>query len=120
VWSALEYAAHTRDAFGFYRDRINRVLDEDRPHLDTHDWDAMAEARRYNDEEPANVADGIEMVCVGLTDRLSSLAPGGWDRVGIGTSGDERPVRVLAIRALHEGHHHLLDIGRSLRAAREA
>jgi hypothetical protein len=31
VWSALEYAAHMRDVIAFYRDRINRVLREDRP-----------------------------------------------------------------------------------------
>ncbi|HUQ40052.1 MAG TPA: DinB family protein [Acidimicrobiales bacterium] len=124
VWSALEYAAHTRDAIGFYRDRINLVLDTDRPQLATEDFAAVTEARRYHDEDPANTADGIEMVCVALNDRLSRLDAEQWDRVGIGSADGgedrDRTVRVLAVRALHEGHHHLLDIGRVLRAAREA
>ena len=40
VWSALEYAAHTRDAFTFYAERIERVLNEDRPQLTPFDFDA--------------------------------------------------------------------------------
>jgi len=39
--------------------------------------------------------------------------------VGIGSDGDERTVHELAGRLVHEGHHHLLDVGRSLRAVRE-
>jgi hypothetical protein len=43
---------------------------------------------------------------------------GGWDRVGL-RRGEERSVRFTARRAVHEGSHHLLDIGRGLRAVRD-
>jgi hypothetical protein len=118
TWSALEYAAHARDAFGFYTDRINRVIREERPHLASFGFDAACEERRYNDEEPELVARAVAVAADALAAALATLPAEGWDRVGIGSSGEPRTVRVLAERAVHEGHHHLLDIGRSLRAAR--
>ena len=36
TWSALEYAAHLRDALRFYEDRIRRTLSEDRPQLEPY------------------------------------------------------------------------------------
>lgn len=119
VWSALEYTAHVRDAFDFYRDRINRALTEDRPQYVLMDPDALADARRYNDEDAAETAAGLiesERALVALLDGLDEAQ---WERVGIGVDGDERTVRLLARRAEHEGHHHMLDVGRVLRAVRQ-
>jgi hypothetical protein len=118
TWSALEYAAHVRDAFGFYADRIHRVVSEDQPRLEAFGFDAACEERRYNDEEPARVAEAIAVAADELSALLRSLPEDAWERVGIGSGGEVRTVRMLAERAVHEGHHHLLDIGRSLRAAR--
>jgi len=120
VWSALEYAAHTRDAVDFYHRRIGRVLAEERPSLTAFDPDALCERRRYAEEAPADVLAGFEQVTAAAAGRLESLDPPAWERVGIGSSGDERTVLVLARRAVHEGRHHLLDIGRVLRHVREA
>lgn len=122
VWSALEYAAHTRDALGFYVERITRVLAEERPTLTAVDWSTQAEVRGWNDEEPAAVASSFATTTEELAALLEGLDERQWSRVGLSSegTGDERSVRVLAERAVHEGHHHLLDIGRSLRAAREA
>ena len=120
VWSALEYAAHTRDALAFYVERIQRVLAEDRPTLTKVGWSTQAEARGWNDEAPADVAATLRTTTESLADLLDGLDADQWQRVGLSSegTGDERTVRVLAERAVHEGHHHLLDIGRSLRAAR--
>jgi hypothetical protein len=119
VWSALEYAAHTRDAFGFYAERIERVLTEDQPQLAPFDFAEAAEKRAYNDEDPATVAAALALVANDLADRLDALEASQWERIGIGSEGDERTVRRLARSAAHEGHHHMLDVGRVLRHVRQ-
>jgi hypothetical protein len=120
VWSALEYAAHTRDVFTFYDERIARVIAEDRPQLVGVDFDALADERRYNDEDPAVVAAAMTAVATALADRLDALSDDDWARAGIGSEGDERTVLTMARRAAHDGSHHMLDIGRVLRRVRQA
>ena len=122
VWSALEDAAHTRDVFAFYRERIERVLAEDRPTLHAVGFGNREEERTYNDEDPAATADGVTGEAASVAALLESLDEAQWARVGLASdgSGAERTVRVLVERVVHDAHHHLLDIGRSLRAAREA
>ena len=120
VWSALEYAAHARDSLAFYVDRIRRAVLEDRPVFTAVGWSDQAEARRWNEEEPSAVAASFAATAEELAALLETLDAGQWQRVGLSSEGDgaERTVRVLAERAVHEGNHHLLDVGRSLRAAR--
>ena len=122
VWSALEYAAHTRDVFAFYRERIERVLAEDRPTFHAVGFGDRDEERTYNDEDPSATADGVTAEATAVAELLDGLDEEGWGRVGLASDGRgaERTVRVLAERVVHDAHHHLLDIGRSLRAAREA
>ena len=119
VWSALEYTAHMRDVIDFYRDRIDRVLREDRPAMDAADFSSMAESRNYRDEGVEAVLESLVGGAADVAARLRSLAPEEWDRVGIGSEGDERTVLVLSRRLAHDGHHHLLDIGRGLRQLRQ-
>ena len=54
-----------------------------------------------------------------LAATVEAVPDDGWDRVGI-RRGEERSVLFTARRAVHEGNHHLLDIGRGMRAVREA
>jgi hypothetical protein len=119
VWSALEYAAHVRDVFAFYRDRVARALSEDRPQYVPLDPDAVCIERRYNDEDPAETVAGLAAAERELVALLDGLDEAQWARVGIGVDGDERTVRVLARRAEHDAHHHLLDVGRVLRHVRQ-
>ena len=119
TWSALEYAAHVRDVFGAYASRVRRTLHEDRPTFDEPGPDELAEARRYNDDDPAAVASELEANVERLASTFEAVPDDGWERVGV-RYGEERSVLFTARRAVHEGNHHLLDIGRSLRAARDA
>jgi hypothetical protein len=118
VWSALEYVVHVRDALGFYDDRIRRVVEEDRPQLERFDFGPAA--GKKNEEDPSEAAQAVAAISEQLASRLESLSSEQWDRVGLSSDGDggERTVRILAARAVHEGQHHLLDVGRSLRHAR--
>ncbi len=117
AWSALEYAAHVRDVFGFYEVWIRQILASDRPELEGPEADEMAREARYNEQDPGGVAEGVEVRAEALAATLERVPDDGWARVGI-RRGEERSVLFTARRAVHEGSHHLLDIGRTLRTVR--
>ncbi len=118
TWSALEYAAHVRDVFGWYDGWIEQCLTEDRPVLEGPGRDEAAELRRYNEDDPASVAEALAANAERLAATVESVPDDGWDRVGL-RRDEERSVLFTARRAVHEGGHHLLDIGRGLRAVRD-
>jgi DinB family protein len=116
VWSALEYAAHTRDALDFYASRIERVTSEDRPALEPFDADRLCEERGYRTEDPVDALATLDAAAARLVVLLRGLGDDQWSRVGIGTDGGIRTVHVLAARAAHEVHHHLVDFDQVLTA----
>ena len=118
VWSALEYAAHVRDVFAWYEERVRRSLVEDQPYYSGPDPDEAAEAGRYNEQDPSAVAAELAANAEKLADTLEGLPQDAWDRVHL-RRGQPRTVLFSARRAVHEGNHHLLDIGRGLRTVRE-
>ena len=123
VWSALEYACHSRDVLAFYRGRVERVLAEERPTFDAVGPVSPPErVARYHDEAADAVAEQVAHEATALAELLGGLEPEQWLRIGLSSEGDgaERTVRVLAERAAHDPSHHLLDVGRSLRAARSS
>ena len=117
VWSALEYAAHVRDVFASYDGWIRLCLSKDRPVLESSGADDLATERRYNEDDPVAVADALAANAERLAATVEAVPINGWDRVGL-RRDEERSVLLLARRAVHEGSHHLLDIGRGLRAVR--
>ena len=118
VWSALEYAAHVRDVFESYDRWIRQILAEDRTVLEGPGPDDLAAQRRYNEDDPAAIAEALAANAERLAALVETVPDDGWDRVGL-RRGEERSVRLHARRAVHEGGHHLLDIGRGLRAVRD-
>lgn len=117
-WSALEYAAHVRDVFARYDGWIRECLDRDRPVLEGAPPDELAEERRYNEDEPVAVTDALAANAEQLATTIGSVPDGAWDRVGIRRDQDVS-VLLMSRRAVHEGSHHLLDVGRGLRAVRD-
>lgn len=118
TWSALEYAAHVRDVFANYDRWVVQTLAEDRPLYDGADPDTLATEGRYNELDPVTVADELAANAEKLAATIEAVPDDGWDRVGI-RRDEERSVLLTARRAVHEGNHHLLDIGRGMRAVRE-
>ncbi len=119
TWSALEYAAHVRDVFDSYAGWVRLVLAEEQPTLEGLSPDEAVVARAYNTQVPAVVVTELADRAEGLATTFESVPDDGWRRIGT-RRGEERSVEFLARRAVHEGSHHLLDIGRGLRAARAA
>ena len=118
VWSALEYAAHVRDVFAWYDERVRRSLVEDRPVAQGPDRDEVAETDRYNEQDPLAVADALAANAERFAATFEAVPEDAWGRVHV-RNGEERSVLLTARRAVHEGNHHLLDIGRVLRTVRD-
>ena len=117
--SALEYACHTRDSFALYAHRIDVVLAEDRPLLPRMRRDEVVVERDYNSQNPAAVAEELAVAAEALAARLESVPPQAWVRVGV-RDNLEMSIDWMARNVVHEGTHHLVDVGRALRAARRA
>jgi hypothetical protein len=117
AWSALEYACHVRDALRVYDHRVDRMLQEDRPVFSAMHRDEAASKLDYNRQEPATVRDELAEAAEALATRLAGVTGDGWARVGV-RDDFEMTVAWISRNALHEAQHHLLDVGRTLRAAR--
>jgi hypothetical protein len=120
VWSALEYTCHVRDTFGVQRNRLLRALVFDHPDLEPMGMWAWPEIDRYNEQDPTIVLGGLTMTAGALARSAGALRDEQWDRPLVYHYPEtaDRTVRWLVSHSVHEGHHHLLDVGRVLRQAR--
>jgi S-DNA-T family DNA segregation ATPase FtsK/SpoIIIE len=118
TWSALEYACHVRDLLRVQRDRLERTLAEDRYEAVAMRRDDIVTELGYNQQEPGAVTEELAANADELADAFAALSPSAWERVLVYHDRGERTVTWLAQHTVHEGEHHLLDIGRMLRAAR--
>ncbi|MGI8777250.1 MAG: DinB family protein [Acidimicrobiales bacterium] len=117
TWSALEYATHVRDVFERYAGWVGVMLAEERPALEGLPPDELVVAGAYNTQSPTVVVEELANRAEALAATFESVPDDGWHRVGT-RRGQQPSVELLARRAVHEGSHHLLDIGRGLRAVR--
>jgi hypothetical protein len=117
VWSALEYTAHVRDVFRVFDGRVRSALAGEEVGEMVVDWEGMVAAASPSLERKA-VADDVSEAAATLATTLSELTPADWELSGRNGRGHRMPLRDLALIAVHEGSHHLLDVGRALRTAR--
>jgi hypothetical protein len=119
-WSALEYACHVRDVLDVIRERLAQGLAEDVPTYVPMGRDQRVIDDRYNEQDPAEVVATIGTNAGVLADAFADLSPAEWTRTGIYNFPEptERSMVWLGQHVIHEAHHHLLDVGRTLRAAR--
>jgi hypothetical protein len=120
VWSALEYAAHVRDAVRFNSYMARRALTENSPELPSPNPDKTAADERYNDQDPTGVADELVERAEKAAAMIESTDAAAWDRTAHWGSRGDYTALYFVRNAVHEGHHHLLDVGRVLRHVREA
>lgn len=120
TWSALEYACHVRDVLEVQRGRVERALVEDVPAYTPMGRDERVVDDRYNEQDPVAVADALAANAEAIAATFAALTPEQWARTGLYQypAATERDMRWLGRHTVHDGHHHLLDIGRSLRTAR--
>jgi hypothetical protein len=117
VWSAIEYGGHVADIFRVFDDRVRCALDGREPDEPVIDWEArVAGASPGLDREA--VVDDIADAADSLATTLDEVTGDEWRLPAVHGKGGRVAVVDLATIAVHEGSHHLLDIGRVLRAAR--
>jgi len=109
-WSLLEFGAHIGDVIPWYLNRIQQVLQEDRPQLYPADWAEAAELGEYRRRSVQRVCDDATRACADLIDLVTRLEPDQLTREGIGSDGSARTVEVLISRADHELVHHRHDL----------
>jgi S-DNA-T family DNA segregation ATPase FtsK/SpoIIIE len=118
TWSALEYACHVRDGLAWWSWALHRTLTEESPLIPRVDPDEVAADAHYDDQDPAAVADHLGANAERFAAEAQGVAPDDWSRpVELEGTGTLDALWVLR-HAVHEGSHHLLDIGRVLRAVR--
>ena len=115
VWSAIEYAAHSRDVTALHAFGVEQALTGDEPAFPAIEGDDLIQsaAATYEEEDP----DAVVTALGSAADRMAQLAElagtTAWSR-GL-TIGDSRmDVRRLLEHALHDSLHHLDDVGRGL------
>jgi hypothetical protein len=120
TWSALEYACHMRDVLDVQRDRVTTALVTDDYAPTPMGRDERVVRDRYNEQDPAAVVGELTANAVALADAFDALTPEQWERTMTYNYpvSEVRTLEWVAVHTLHEGKHHLLDIGRVLRAAR--
>ena len=120
TWSALEYACHVRDVLQIQRERLRRALVEDGYSPVPMGRDERVVEYRYNEQDPIAVADELAAAAEALASDIEAFAPADFERTMIYNYPErvERPLTWVVQHTVHEGEHHLLDIGRVQRAAR--
>jgi hypothetical protein len=113
VWSALEYAAHTRDVIALNAWGINEALTKDRPEFPAIAPEEGAPDHGHNRLDPSDVLDELATHAGGLADKAAHVLPDHWDRVAV--VGDQEVDAGYALRhVVHDATHHLKDVERGL------
>ena len=110
TWSPLEYAAHVRDVFIKFDERLEAMLSHDNPAFENWDQDATAVAERYNDQDPAAVSHELTAGAARLADAFANVPDEALSRRGRRSDGSEFTVDSLALYFIHDPIHHLYDV----------
>jgi DinB superfamily len=115
TWSAIEYAAHSRDITALHAYGVEQALTRDEPAFPPiGDRVVDDAARSYDDADPADVGDALDTAAHRLAQLADDAGFGAWTR-GLTVGGTRSDVRRLLEHALHDAEHHLGDVERGLR-----
>jgi hypothetical protein len=114
TWSAIEYAAHSRDITALHAYGVEQALTKDEPTFPPLGDDLVeGAAAAYGEADPVDVVDALTLAAERLARLADDAGVDTWNR-GL-TIGDTRSdVRRLLEHALHDSRHHLDDVQRGL------
>jgi hypothetical protein len=120
VWSALEYAAHTRDTIAANGVVMARTLTEDHPVVDWPDEETLATRPPSTVTDAPTILDELAASCERVAARAERTDPGDWRRPVSLRGGLNEDVDALWFlhHCVHEGSHHLRDVQRVLQQVR--
>lgn len=110
TWSPLEYACHVRDVCGVYTERLALMLTQHDPHYPNWDQDATAVEQRYNEQDPAAVAEQLGAAARELANEFDQVRGAQWERPGSRSDGAGFTVETFARYFVHDPIHHLYDV----------
>jgi hypothetical protein len=109
-WSPLEYAAHVRDVFRLYLERLQLMLDTDDPLYPNWDQDETAVRERYGEQDPSDVAAALVAAAAALAAAFDDVDGEQWSRPGRRSDGAAFTVTSFAAYMIHDPVHHLWDV----------
>jgi S-DNA-T family DNA segregation ATPase FtsK/SpoIIIE len=114
VWSAIEYAAHTRDIAALHLFGVKQALTGTEPVFPPID-DGMVDAAAvgYGDADPREVVSEIGEQAQALAQVADDARPAAWTQ-GITVGEHRSDVRRMLEHVLHDALHHLEDVERGL------
>ena len=119
VWSALEYAAHTRDVTALHVYGVEQALTFDEPTFPAIGDDLVeSAAATYGDADPDEVVAELTSQAIRLAEVAQEAGCDAWVR-GLTIGNTRSDVRRLLEHALHDSLHHLADVVRGLSLLRE-
>ena len=119
TWSAVEYTAHVADVFEAFTQLVGRMRAGDGAKVDDLVWDQdeRAAQQRYNDRAAEDVLTALAASAGTMADATAQVTASEWKRTAEFPWG-ERDLLIMVRNGVHEGAHHLRDIGRVLSAVR--
>jgi hypothetical protein len=118
VWSALEYAAHSRDITALHVYGVQQALSQTEPVFPGIADDLVeAAAATYGDADPEVVATELTHETTMLADVAEGAGPDAWSW-GVTVGSSRSDVRQLLEHALHDSLHHVDDVERGLASLR--
>jgi len=114
VWSALEYAEHSRDITALHVFGVEQALTLDEPSFPAIQDDLVdSAAASYGSADPDAVLDDLEEHALHLAQVAGDAGPDRWSR-GLTIGANRSDVRRLLEHALHDSLHHVDDVERGL------
>ena len=119
TWSAIEYAAHSRDVTALHVFGVEQALTMNEPTFPEIAGDELVEsaAASYSAQDPGVVGMELEDQALSLAELAQESGAASWSR-GITIGSSRSDVRRLLEHALHDSHHHLLDVNKGLAVLR--
>ena len=114
TWSAIEYAAHSRDITALHAYGVEQALTHDEPAYPPISDDLIDDAAKtYGNADVDDVCDGLATAACQLAQLAADAGVGAWTR-GLSVGGTRSDVRRLLEHALHDSLHHLDDVEHGL------
>ncbi|HEX3899252.1 MAG TPA: DinB family protein [Mycobacteriales bacterium] len=112
TWSPLEYACHVRDVYRKYDERLRLMLEAHDPLYPNWDQDVTALEARYDQQDPAVVADELAAAGDAVANAFDGVSDDGWDRPGRRSDGASFTVESIGRYFVHDWIHHIWDVSR--------
>lgn len=113
-WSVVQIVCHLRDFEGFFRGRVELMLNQDNPVLPAYDHEALAIERDYQNQDLRAALATLLEERRAYHSLFSSLRPEQWERVGQHPEAGPMSVLDAAIQVASHDVDHIEQIARCL------